>query len=453
MSMAKRVDRRSDKPAPPNLDIQIERWPIERLIPRANNPRTHSRAQVASIAASMREWGWTNPILVGADDDIIAGHARLLAAEKLGMKEVPVIVLKHLSPAQRRALVIADNQLAIEGAGWDEEMLRVELAILHEEDYNLDLVGFDDVELQRLLEAQDNAPDLTDADTVPEVQADPISKPGDLWLLGNHRLICGDCTQPQVVGRLLGDVKPQLLITDPPYGIELDSEWRDRAGLNGHGAAEPSYMKHRTAGHTETTISGDTRADWSEAFELVPSLQAAYVWHASKFTSEVLAGLLRIGFVHHQQIIWDKQRTVLTRTLYWFQHEPCWFVRMKNAPWYGKAGENSTIWSCPSPKFIFSGSEEEKWDHPTQKPMEVMRRPILNHTLPGEAVYDCFLGSGTTLIAAEQTGRVCYGVELDPKYVDVIIRRWQQYTGKLAILDGDGRTFDEIAQGRTKVAA
>lgn len=443
--MAKRVA--SDSPL--QIGIQIERWPIERLIPRANNPRTHSRAQVASIAASMREFGWTNPILVGADDDIIAGHARLLAAEKLGMKEVPIILLKHLSPAQRRALVIADNQLAIEGAGWDEEMLRVELAILHEEDYNLDLVGFDDVELQRLLEAQDNAPGLTDADAVPEAQPDPVATLGDLWHLGDHRLICGDCTDPDVVSRLLGDAKPQLLVTDPPYGIELDSEWRDRAGLNGHGAAEPSYMKHRTAGHTETTISGDTRADWSEAFELVPSIQVAYVWHASRFTREVLNGLERIGFLYPQQLIWNKGRVVLTRTLYWFQHEPCWFTRKKNAPWYGKPGaENSTIWDAPSPKFIMGGSDEEKFDHPTQKPVELMRKPILNHTLPGEAVYEPFCGSGTTLIAAEQTGRVCYAVELDPKYVDVIIRRWQAFSGKEAKLDRGGRTFNEIAEER-----
>ena len=260
-----------------SVNIQIERWPIERLIPRVNNPRTHSRVQVASIAASMREWGWTNPILVGADDDIIAGYARLLAAEKLGMKEVPVIVLSHLSPAQRRALVIADNQLAIEGASWDEEMLRVELAILHEEDYNLELVGFDDVELQRLLEAQDNAPGLTDADAVPEAQAEPVSRTGDLWFVGNHRLICGDCTNPDVVSRRLGDATPQLLVTDPPYGIALDSEWRDRAGLNGDGAAEPSYMKHRTTGHTQTTISGDTRADWRKP----SNLSRAFRWRLS----------------------------------------------------------------------------------------------------------------------------------------------------------------------------
>jgi DNA modification methylase len=440
-------------PARLNIDIQIERWPIERLIPRVNNPRIHSREQVARIAASIEAFGWTNPVLVDGDDGILAGHARILAARKLGMREVPVIVLRHLSPAQRRALVIADNQLAIAGAGWDEEMLRIELAILHEEEYDLDIVGFDDIELQRLLEAQDAAPGLTDEDSVPDVQPEPVARLGDLFTLGNHRVICADCTQADVVARLLGDAKPLLMVCDPPYGISLDSEWRDRAGLNGYGPAEASYMKHRTEGHTETTISGDTRADWSEAFELVPSLQVAYVWHASVFTREVWNGLERIGFLYPQTIIWDKGRTVLTRTHYWYGHEPCLYMRKKNAPWYGKPGENSTIWSCPSPKFIMGGSDEEKFDHPTQKPMEVMRRPILNHTLPGEAVYDCFLGSGTTLIAAEQTGRVCYGVEIDPKYVDVICRRWQMYTGKEAVLEGDGRTFDQIVAERGKVAA
>jgi DNA modification methylase len=235
------------------------------------------------------------------------------------------------------------------------------------------------------------------------------------------------------------------MVTDPPYGIELDSEWRDRAGLNGCGPAEASYMKKRTQGHIETTISGDTRADWSEAFALVPSLEVAYVWHASKFTREVLDGLLRIGFIHHQQVIWNKGRTVLTRTHYWFQHEPCWYVRKKNAPWYGKAGENSTVWDSPSPKFIMGGSDETKYDHPTQKPAALMRRPILNHTKRGELVYDPFLGSGTTLAAAELTGRVCCGVELDPKYVQVVVQRWQALTGKKATLDGDGRSFDEIA--------
>jgi len=212
-------------------------------------------------------------------------------------------------------------------------------------------------------------------------------------------------------------------------------------------------MKRRTKGHSVTSISGDTRADWSEAFALVPSLQVGYVWHASRFTREVLDGLLRIGFEHHQQIIWDKERAVLTRTHYWFQHEPCWYVRQKNAPWYGKAGDNSTIWKSPSPKFIMGGSQEEKFDHPTQKPMELMRRPILNHTKPSELVYDPFLGSGTTLMAAELTGRGCCGMEIDPRYLDVIVERWQGHTGKKATLEGDGRPFESLKPERTPKAA
>ena len=183
-------------------------------------------------------------------------------------------------------------------------------------------------------------------------------------------------------------------------------------------------------------------------FALAPSLEVAYVWHASKFTREVLDGLLRIGFLHHQQIIWDRGRAVLTRTHYWFQHEPCWYVRKKNAPWFGKAGENSTVWCSPSPKFIMGGSDEEKFNHPTQKPVELMRRPILNHTKHGDLVYDPFLGSGTTLAAAELTERVCYGIELDPKYVDVVVKRWQQLSGKEATLEGDGRTFAEVSTER-----
>jgi DNA modification methylase len=242
------------------------------------------------------------------------------------------------------------------------------------------------------------------------------------------------------------------MVCDPPYGISLNGEWRDKAGLNGLGPAEPSYMR-RTEGHRNTTISSDTRADWSEAFALVPSLQIAYVWHASVFTREVLDGLLRIGFLYPQQIIWNKGRTVLTRSLYWYGHEPCWFVRKKNAPWYGKAGQNSTIWDSPSPKFIMGGSKEEKCDHPTQKPLELMRRPILNHTKRGELVYDPFLGSGTTLMAAQVTGRVCYGIDIDPKYVDVAVLRWQQFTGLEATLEGSGRTFDQVKAERLGVAA
>ena len=298
-----------------------------------------------------------------------------------------------------------------------------------------------------------SAGDDAQPDSVPELPENPVSRTGDLWVCDKHRVLCGDSTSPANVARLLGECQPLLMVSDPPYGIELDSEWRDRAGLNGCGPAEASYLKHRTEGHHETSISGDTRADWSEAFALVPSLQVAYVWHASVFTREVLDGLLRIGFLYPQQIIWNKGRVVLTRTHYWYQHEPCWYVRKKNAPWFGKAGENSTIWDSPSPKFIMGGSDEQKFDHPTQKPVELMRRPILNHTRREEIIYDPFLGSGTTLAAAEANGRVCYGLEIDPKYCDVIIQRWQGFSGRCATLEGDGRTFEQIKTARLEVVA
>jgi DNA modification methylase len=335
-------------------------------------------------------------------------------------------------------------------AAWDDELLALELRELNEADFDLSLTGFDPKELDELL--LDPADDEK-ANEIPPVPDNPASRPGDLWLCGPNRVVCGDCTSPETVAQLLGDRKPALMVTDPSYGISLDSEWRDRAGLNACGPAEASYMKKRTQGHTETTISGDTRADWSEAFELVPSLQIAYVWHASVFTREVLNALLRIGFLYPQQIIWNKGRTVLTRTHYWYQHEPCWYVRKKNAPWFGTPGENSTIWDSPSPKFIMGSSDEEKYDHPTQKPVELMRRPILNHTKRGELVYEPFLGSGTTLAAAELTERVCCGIELDPKYVDVVVLRWQSPSGRHATLEGDGRTFEAIAEERRKAAA
>jgi hypothetical protein len=211
---------------------------------------------------------------------------------------------------------------------WDEELLAIELLDLRTSDFDLSLTGFDTGEIDDLI--LNDAPSRDDA---PPLPADPVTRAGDLWLCGSH--LCGDATDAEAVSRLLGESKPFLMVTDPPYGIELDSEWRDKAGLNGCGPAEPSYLKHRSKGHRETSISGDTRADWSDAFALVPSLEVGYIWHASKFTREVLDGLLRIGFLHHQQIIWDKDRAVLTRTHYWFQHEPCWYVRKKNAPWFG----------------------------------------------------------------------------------------------------------------------
>jgi DNA modification methylase len=430
-------------------DLKVCWWPIDKPIPYARNSRKIPERAIDKVAASIKEFGWRQAIVVDKDGVIICGHTRLLAAKKLGLKQVPVHVADNLTPAQVKAYRLMDNR-SHEETDWDLDLLGPELEELHGLDFDLELTGFDQHEIDRFLVDASLEDRANEAPPLPD---DPVTRPGDLWLCGKHRILCGDATSPEAVAQLLGERKPRLMVTDPPYGISLDSEWRDRAGLNSYGPAEPSYLKKRTAGHTETKISGDTRADWSEAFALVPSLEAIYAWHASIHTSEVLAGLLRIGFLYPQQIIWDKGRTVLTRTHYWYQHEPCWYVRKKNAPWYGKAGENATVWSAVSPKFIFSGSDEPKYDHPTQKPVELMRRPILNHTKRGELVYDPFLGSGTTLAAAELTERICCGIELDPKYVDVAILRWQSLVGKQATLEGSGRTFDQVKAERIGVAA
>jgi DNA modification methylase len=426
--------------------FEIEMWPIGQLVPYARNPRKNDAA-VERMMASIREFGFKIPVLARTGGEVVDGHLRLKAAQRLGLTTIPVIRCDEWSPAQVKAFRLLVNRSA-SWAEWDTELLALEMRDLQDLDIDLSLSGFDGPEIDSLLIGPGDAP----ADLAPPLPDNPVTRSGDLWLCGHrsqvHRVLCGDATDPAAVARLLEQRRPILLVTDPPYGVELDAEWRDRAGLNGCGPAEASYMKQRTPGHTHTSISSDTRADWSEAFELVPSLQVAYVWHASVYTREVLDGLLRIGFLYPQQIIWNKGRTVLTRTHYWYQHEPCYYVRKKNAPWYGKAGENSTVWDSPSPKFIMGGSEEDKYDHPTQKPLELMRKPILNHTKRGEMVYDPFLGSGTTLAAAEMTQRVCCGLELDPQYVDVVVQRWQTLSGEEAYLDGDGRSFAQIAAER-----
>lgn len=437
--------KKSSKPSPtrPGASalpptLSIEWWPIARPQPYPHNARKLSARAIETLAKSLKEFGWRQPIVVDKKDVIVAGHTRLLAAQACQMQTVPVHVARELTAPQIRAYRIMDNRSADE-TEWDMPTLEAELAELHSLEVDLSITGFTQNEIDRALRHQGANEDL-----VPAIPTTPTSKLGDLWILGPHRIICGDSTDRKTVTALLGDRKPRLLVTDPPYGILLDSEWRDRAYVNRH---------------TNTAISGDTRADWSEAFSLVPSLEIAYVWHASKFTREVLDGLLRIGFLHHQQIIWNKGVAVMTRTHYWFQHEPCWFVlkhepcwyvRKKNAPWFGQAGKNSTIWESPSPKMIMGGSTEIKYDHPTQKPAILMQRPIQNHLQRGELVYDGFLGSGTTLIAAEMSERVCLGCELAPEYVDVIILRWQTFAGLEATLDGDGRTFAQVATARSK---
>jgi DNA modification methylase len=407
--------------------LAIEYRPLDALIPYARNARTHSDAQVAQIAASIREFGWTNPVLVDGDNGIIAGHGRLLAARKLGMSQAPVIELAGLGEAQKRAYILADNKLAL-NAGWDDELLALEFADLASLGVDLSLTGFGEDEILALTSL--GTPGLTDPDEIPPAPAKPVSQLGDVWLLGNHRLLCGDSTNADDVAKALNGVKPHLLVTDPPYGVSYDPTWRERFGDSDMARGK---------------VMNDDRADWREAWALFPG-DVAYVWHGALHAGIVAESLEASGFAVRSQIIWDKTRLVIGRGDYHWQHEPAWYAVRKGRKghWAGDR-KQTTVWAIPHRK---SGS-----GHGTQKPVECMRRPIENNSSPGQAVYEPFCGSGTTIIAAEMTGRCCHAVELDPAYVDVAVIRWQEFTGESARLEASGRTLDEVKAEREANAA
>jgi len=412
--------------ATPTDRLKVEYRPLAALVPYARNARTHSEAQVAEIAASIRAFGWTNPILVDEAGGIIAGHGRLLAARKLGMAEVPVIVLSGLGEAQKRALMLADNKLAL-NAGWDTDLLRLELAALDGAGFDLGLTGFSGDELVGLM-SEPNA-GLTDPDEVPEPLAEPVSRPGDVWVLGRHRLVCGDATDPRVVASALNGVKPHLMVTDPPYGVNYDPAWRERAGLADSGQVATG------------AVLNDDRADWREAWALFPG-DVAYVWHGGLHAGTVAASLEAAGFAIRSQIIWDKARLVIGRGDYHWSHEPAWYaVRSGRTGHWAGGRSQTTVWAIPHRRNA-SG-------HATEKPVECMKRPIENNSSPGQALYEPFAGSGTTIIAAEMTGRCCHAIELNPVHIDVAVRRWQAFAGATAVLEGDGRFFDAVAAERT----
>lgn len=329
------------------------------------------------------------------------------------------------SEAQKRAYVIADNKLAL-NAGWDNDMLSAEFAELSGWDFDISLTGFGEDELAGLMAEKTEG--LTDPEAVPEAPEQPVTVDGDVWVMGRHRIVCGSSTEADTVAKVLGDVRPHLMVTDPPYGVEYDPGWRARAGVN---------KNTRKMGK----VLNDDRADWREAWALFPG-DVAYVWHASLFTREVLDSLESCGFKHRSMIIWVKDRFTLGRGDYHWQHEPAWYVvRDGKAGHYGGGRSQSTVWNIPA-------RDDSGVGHGTQKPVECMKRPIENNSSPGQAVYEPFSGSGTTIIAAEMTGRHCYAIELNPAYVDVAVKRWQDFTGHDAMLEGDGRTFNEIAASR-----
>jgi len=414
------------------INIQVERWSISRLIPRVTNPRTHTPEQVAQIAASIREWGWTNPILVGADNDVLAGHARLLAARQLGMSEVPVIQLGHLSEAQRRALVVADNQLAL-NAGWDEDALRVELAALQEQDFDVDLLGFDDDELARLLATQDAAEGLTDEDAVPALPETAVSATADLWILGNHKLLVGDATDRAQVARLMAGEAADLIFTDLPYNVDYEGYTEDRLKIQGDHMSDGEFKRF-------------LEAAFRSCRTVVKPGASLYLCHSSSWQREFQNALEAAGFEVRCQIIWAKNTFAWGFGRYKFQHEPLFYCHVagQKDPWYGDKAQ-STLWEEKKPV--------ANRLHPTMKPVELIERALLNSSKAGDIVMDLFGGSGSTLISCERRGRKARLMELDPRYCDVIIRRYQEYTGQPALLDGDGRTFEEIAKERLQEAA
>ena len=415
-------------------DLQVVRWAVEKLIPYIRNARTHSDEQVAQIAASITEFGWTNPLLIGPDGVLVAGHARLLAARKLGMTEVPVIVLGHLSETQRRALVLADNQLAIVGSGWDTEVLRVELESIQEDGFNLDIVGFTDEELESLLRGPEETVDgQTDEDAVPETLETPVTVPGDVWVLGDHRLLCGDSTQLDAVERVLAGGLADMVFCDPPYGVNYGATMKDK--LRGN----------------QRKIANDNLGEGFGPFlydacvnMLAVTKGAIYICMSSSELHTLEKAFREAGGHWSTFVIWAKNAFTMGRSDYQRQYEPILYGWKEGADhfWCG-ARDQGDVWFVKKPRVNDL--------HPTMKPVELVERALHNSSKSRDTVLDPFGGSGTTLIACERTGRHARLIELEPKYVDTIIRRWQEFSGKEAVLADGGQSFREIAAERQGV--
>lgn len=411
---------------------QIEYIETEKLVPYARNSRTHSDEQVQQIMGSIKEFGFTNPVLVDGDGVIIAGHGRTMAAQRLGMKEVPCLRLSHLTEAQKRAYVIADNKLAL-NAGWNDEMLALELRNLRDEDFDLSLTGFDDAELAALL-ADAVAEGLVDEDAVPDAPEQPVTIEGDVWVLGKHRLMCGDSTSIDAVDVLMPETA-NMIFTDPPYlmdftgGIHADGSKSFNAK---HGAIKNDKMSKQ---------EGD---DFLDAINSVIKLKvdgAFYITFYRLGIAQYYSSFDRVGLKCRSLVIWDKGNHTLSNSDYMSMYEPIFYGWVNNHKFYG--GKNGMdIWRI---------SRTAKNDlHPTMKPVELCEKAIKDGSQINGIVLDLFGGSGSTLIACEKNNRYCRLMELDPKYCDVIIKRWQDFTGKEATLESTGQTYREIEAERCK---
>ena len=398
----------------------VERWPLARLIPHARNARTHSEAQVAQIAGSIAEFGFVNPVLVGADGVIVAGHGRVMAARKLGLTEAPVIVLAHLTPTQRRALMIADNQIASQ-AGWNDEMLAAELAALKDEDFDLDLLGFDDADLDRLLAGV--IEEGEDPDEAPEPPTDPISRPGDISICGEHRVLCGDATVLSDVEALLGGELADMTFCDPPYNVNYANSAKDK--MRGKNRA----ILNDALGESFGAFLYDASVNI-----LTVTKGAVYICMSSSELDTLQKAFREAGGKWSTFVIWAKNTFTLGRADYQRQYEPILYGWKEGADhyWCG-ARDQGDVWLIDKP---------HKNDlHPTMKPVALVERAIRNSSKSRDIVLDPFGGSGTTMIAAERSGRRARLVELDPKYVDVIVQRWQDLTGGSATHATTGQKF------------
>jgi len=416
-------------------DLVVERWSIDRLIPYIRNARTHTDEQVAQVAASIAEFGFVNPILVGSDSVIIAGHARLLAARKLRLTEVPVLVLGHLTETQRRALVLADNRLALD-AGWDEEMLRVELESLQEDGFNLDIVGFTDEEIEDLLRDPEQVVEgSTDEDAVPETPETAVTVPGDVWVLGEHRLLCGDSTQMEAVEKVLAGGLADMVFTDPPYNVNYGATMKDK--LRG---------KKRKIANDNLGAGFDQFLRDACVNMLAVTKGAIYICMSSSELHTLHRVFTEAGGHWSTFVIWAKNTFTMGRSDYQRQYEPVLYGWKDGTDhfWCG-ARDQGDVW------FIKKPVANDL--HPTMKPVELVDRALRNSSKSRDTVLDPFGGSGSTLIACERAGRQARLIEMEPKYCDVIIRRWQEYSGKQALLESDGRPFKDLAVERLHLAA
>lgn len=403
---------------------KVEQWSIDRLVPYARNARTHSDDQVAQIAASIKEWGWTTPVLVDTDGGIIAGHGRTMAARRLGMTEVPVMVADGWSEAKKRAYVLADNKLSL-NAGWDNELLALELAEIGELGFDLDLTGFSADEIAALTPVEVNA-GLTDEDDVPEVPKNPVTVPGDVWILGNHRLMCGDSTSIEALEKLCGG-GVDMWLTDPPYNVAYEGKTKDALKIQNDSMEDDQFRQF-------------LRDSYVAADAVMKAGAVFYIWHADSEGYNFRGAAQDAGWKVRQCLIWKKSTLVMGRQDYHWKHEPCLYGWKEGAGHLWAADRKQTT-------ILEFDKPSRNGEHPTMKPVGLFEYQMLNNTKGGDIVLDSFGGSGTTLIAAEKNGRVARVMELDQKYCDVIIKRWQEFTGKMAVHAETGKPFAEVKDG------